>query len=326
MKSNIGFLLRGIMGLALAGTLAACSSEKEKEERRENAYDLSGGYKTTRSSGSKMDMNFEIRNETGRHDIVIHAERTSEFLPTERKLLTDEGLNADQIFSHFRTPITLGQGYNPDRLDGGENISKDFGETSEFYVCSEGYKYNAEYTVSYCLTGLAKKKDSTMKGELILTWSRVRKVTTGGQESTEVSSKQTTLSFHSNLGLVFYRQYLGSWTGEIFNASAAFPSNSFAVITISEIAGDQYQVRLGSQSSIELEGVTYTYDPLENQAPLSDLKESDYPSIQVVFTATDGARLLVIGQLWSLGNFTGSILRVSSTEHQELATFRFKHR
>ncbi len=322
-NQKIQYLMGALSAFALL--TVACTSEKEKEERRENAFDVSGFYKTSQSSGSTVDMNFEIHNESGRHDIVSNLERTSDFTDQERQLLVAQGLDADKIFAHFRGSLVLGKGYNSGHLEGGENVSRDFGESSEFFVCTPTYKYDAEYSLAYCLSGLVKKKDKVVDGGLSLRWMRSRKVTVEGEERTEYSADQVELKYHSDISLIFYKQYLGAWSGEVFPLANDFATQVFERLSLTELPdGASFSAQLSQASSFVYQNETYNYDSTASKGDISLLKESDYPAVQIVLRSESGKRIVLFGQLWSLGDFTGSITLIDGANQKDLATFRLK--
>ena len=156
-------------------------SESELKARRVNSLDISGVYAT--SVGSKTDFEFRIVNQSGTHDIHVELTRLNGLLKGERAFL--EGikqhyeLTSDDIFDQPRT-MSLGKDTSnlTNQLWGGDNVSTDFGEFSEFNVCSGEVSYPAnkkiteadfsgeekEYTIvrvflSYCFKGFVFKEN-----------------------------------------------------------------------------------------------------------------------------------------------------------------------
>ncbi|MGE0528927.1 MAG: hypothetical protein AB7P49_17820, partial [Bdellovibrionales bacterium] len=310
--------------LVLSMVLAACASDAEKQERRENAFDVSGSYKATRASGSDLDIGFEIANESGRHDIVIRLERLSPVTDKEREFLTSAGLDADRVFKHFGSHLELGRGYDKKHLEGGENVSDSFGESTRFFVCTPEFQYDAEYRLLYCLGGSISKKDKNMDGRLELRWIRERKVTIDGKAGKEISAANMELKFRSDVSQVFYKQYLGHWSGDIFQLREDFDISSFGtLVLVQNFSSDTYVVQ-PKRETIPYRGESYTYDSKASQFSIEDLKRPSYPAVQAVFQGPHGKRIVLFGQIWSLGNLTGNIVLIESEKQTDLATFRHK--
>jgi len=51
------------INVSLLLILMSCASESEKEERRQNAFDLTGTYTTSLKTGSEVNMTMDIHNE-----------------------------------------------------------------------------------------------------------------------------------------------------------------------------------------------------------------------------------------------------------------------
>ena len=156
--------------------LFGCLSEEEKQARRDNAFDISGSWQTEESS--EVQLNFEITNQTKKHDILVTLTRTSPVTEKEKQLLqkakTDHGITSEDILNP-PTQITFGEETNPldTALDGGENISDNFGKSSRFHVCAdsppeyestktEAGKKNIKLKILYCLSGTVKKENKNL--------------------------------------------------------------------------------------------------------------------------------------------------------------------
>lgn len=320
-KNNI---LKTFVTLALLGFLSACASEAEKQERRENSFDLSGDYKTSMSKGSELDMNLQIQNESGRHNIVAYVERLNPISAKEIALLKAQGINHETVSTHFKNKMVLGKGSDGYRLDGGDNISTDFGESSQFHVCTAALKYNAEYEISYCVAGTALKSSKTMKGNLSLHWLRQRPVTVDGKASTEHTSGNASLAFKSDMSLIFYKQYLGIWSGDVHSTLGNVNTESFKKMMVREISDNAFETSIPGLNSFSYQNETYTYEARYSQLLLDYLKKPEYPAIQMGFKGPNGKRIVWIGQIWSLGNFTGSITLILPDTQVDIGTFRMK--
>ncbi len=321
LKNNI---LKTFVTLSLLGFLSACASEAEKEERRENSFDLSGDYKTSSAKGSELDMNLQIQNESGRHNIVAYVERLNLISAKEIALLKAQGINHETVSAHFKNKLVLGKGSDGYRLDGGDNISTDFGESSQFHVCTDPLKYNAEYELYYCVSGTALKSSKTMKGNLSLQWHRQRPVTVDGKASTEHTSDKADLAFISDMSLIFYKQYLGVWSGDVHAVLGNVNTEQFKKIMIRETSDNAFETSIPGLTAFAYKDETYTFDARYSQLLLDYLKKPEYPAIQMGFKGPNGKRIVWIGQIWSLGNFTGSITLILPDTQVDIGTFRMK--
>lgn len=308
--------------------LFSCASEEEKQERRENAYDLSGGYKVRMTNGSEVDMDFVITNESGRHDIVIELDRLSNLTDKEINFLRGVQEDPSKVNSSFGNKLILGKGVTHNHPEGGENISDDFGESTRFYVCTEPLVTNHQTELKYCLKGEVKKQDKVMNGILFLSWTRkTEKVDSNGQSYVEYSFEQVDLSYHSDLNAVFYKQYLGSWYGEVFLLTNDIDKNIFSQIRIEEknIEG-KFILSPINANTFKYKGELFTWYDKESSGDILELRDPMYPAVQLVYVGQSGKRIVLIGQLWSLGDFTGTIALIEANVASELGTFRHKKR
>ena len=191
--------------IALSIFLSGCLSEQEIKARQENAFDLSGTYKTTEDS--EVQLNFTINNQNAAHDILVHVDRTTPLLNKEKDFLselTEEHGTPVALLTNHVFPTTFGgdTGLFNEIIDGGDNISDDFGQTSRFHICSgnspeheskkvEKGKKNIRFEIYYCLSGTVKKETKNIieNGRLSLQAS-YRYDLTGEDGGTGVSSHE----------------------------------------------------------------------------------------------------------------------------------------
>ena len=174
-------------------------SPEELKARQDNAFDLSGSYTTT----GDVNMNINIENQGGKkYDILIKITRSNNLTREEQDLIEKAtGANPEKVTSHFEN-FALGEKKEGDptlipsltvfKIHGGENISRDFGKSSEFGfpsatgdLCTGNleqpysgstYEYegrelkNKAWIFDYCISGKAIKKDKKIiiTGELKL--------------------------------------------------------------------------------------------------------------------------------------------------------------
>ncbi len=291
-----------LFGLLLNG----CSSKEELQARRDNAYDISGEYAVKKSNESDVSLFFSVKNESGRHDIVVDLERVDGYSEIEQQFLKKENVSSKDVFKYFGNHIQLGKGLNKinkDHVNGGENISTDFGETSRFHVCSEVYKFSEKKEVYYCLNGTVKKNNTKVTGELSLNVVHIEEKIVNGQKSKSRIINKQSLYYVSYTDQVFYKQYLGKWSGDLYNLSQS-NINLPNTLVISNQDDEQMVVQFGDcLPNLHLESEIFEFDREASQQLISVVSESLYPSIHFVYTSDSGRKIVGVGQIWSLGNF-----------------------
>ena len=314
--------IKSILGVTLLSIyFLGCASEQEKNERRENAFNLEGSYKTT-GEKSELQMVFSIVNESGRHDISIHLDRDNTLTEKENQLLQKHNINTESVKGHFGRSLILGKGFDESQItSGGENISKDFGQTSEFNVCTENYNYSKTYTLIYCLEAQVSKDTGLMSGNLVL---KIKNIQTKSDGSQQYSINMIKLGFETNARLIFHKQYLGQWNGDLYLVEQGIPSSHFTDIFIEE--KENFFVAQLKQTQISVYNETYVYDINNSRTKTEKIKNMDFPSMQITYRSTkSNKRLVIFGQLWSLGDLSGSIILIDDQNQTELGTFKFRN-
>ncbi|MGE0172268.1 MAG: hypothetical protein AB7T49_05770 [Oligoflexales bacterium] len=319
-----------LLGLQACGAMV---SDAEKRERQENAFDVSGEYTAEKAKGSDIDMKFSIVNESGRHNILATVERTG-LTPEESSLLESYDVDPQQVAAHFiDTPTVLGRGSNSE-LQGGENVSDDFGTSTRFSVCSETFRYNSKREVYYCLNGSMRKDQKPVSGEyaMFLVIKEEREVEEDGKKVMEETSdtKKVDFAYSSETRSSFYKQYIGQWSGTIHDVSEELlGATIFTKIIIQETAGAKEEDSTFSLSPLEAGTLTlgdevFTYTPANNQYPIADLNQTEFPTVTMAFESPTKKQILFVGQIWSLGDFTGSLLLLDGDQEEGLGSFMLK--
>ena len=180
--------------------LTGCTelSPEELKARQEGAFDLSGSYTVTGDAR----MNLHIENQGGKkYDILIRLTRSGALTEEEENLIEKAtGADPKKVASHFKN-FFLGERSESDpklipslsvfRIHGGENISRDFGKSSDFGppvtgdLCAGGFEQpysgpapeyegrelkNKTWIFDYCISGKAVREDKKIiiNGELRL--------------------------------------------------------------------------------------------------------------------------------------------------------------
>jgi hypothetical protein len=311
--------------------LASCASPAEREERRQNAFDLSGQYLVSQDEKSEVPMKFHISNQRSRYDIVVDLERTAEMTDKEMQLLAEEEIPLDLVKEAFLDrSFKLGEGR--DMVEGGENISDDFGETSRFFVCSAAFSYvkpeDIKYDISYCLTGTAKRNETEIHGRLSLSVVKVEDdPESTNPEDKRVVPRSVIMNYQTSLDGRFVDQYIGQWSGDVYGAIGDVEGslNKLATIQIQKAEGQEVLILRPTQvTEILWEDNRYLYDEVESTIMIASIDEEDYPAVHMVFKGTAGARIILAAQIWSLGDLTGSVILIEGDDQTDLASFRMK--
>jgi hypothetical protein len=317
-------MARLVVVLSTLLLLSACASQKEKEARRENAYDLSGEYTATKAKGSETDMTIQMTNQSSRSDIRADITRATPQETKEADFLRAKGLDPKLVADHFGSKLQLGLGDN-NKLDGGKNISKDFGDSSFIYVCSATYQYDSTRSLTYCLDGTIKKSDYVLRGNLyLLLVTQTQTKNEKGEMVTSTSSDNVSLAYNASTQTVFFTQYFGSWSGSISKAWDVSLDISALTITLSKVNDRQFTI-VPDKTVIVYNGIKFTFRP--QNFSISDVKDMDVPMIQVLYDrpGTD-EHLAVFAEIYSMGKMTGNIVHVQAgSDPGQIADFSLMH-
>ncbi len=334
------------MTVTLLISLASCASKKEKEERRENAFNLSGNYVASIRAGSEINMNIDIQNENGRHDIYVKLERSSNLTKKEIALLQKHGISLSQAENNFLPQMVLGR--NSDRnghivynLNGGENISDDSGASSKFFVCTpsievsghpqEGSK-KTRYHIYYCLSGNVKKSDYRLSGALDLhvrkEFDEARSVpdqSLNEEKRQVISYENVSHAYQTDAFSVFYKQLKGRWSGKVYNAHGLNADLGIMKgLIISFENKDEYYLGPDQNGTIHLDGEEFEYKKTLSKA--DDLRNAPVPLVEMHFINKNNKnRIILIGQIFSLGRFTGSIILFNQNNPEEIQLASFEY-
>src|SRR4051812_15882313 len=168
---NLGFLALPILFVACAQP-----SEAEKQKRRENAFDVAGGYSATSASGSEVELAMQIANKGARSDISITVDRSSPLTAQENAKLTAWGIKDSDWKNVIGNKIVLDADEEA-RENGGSNVSDDFGKTDKVYVRTKTFTLSPNVQGDYSLRGSFKKEDLSFVGTLSLNLSRTTQTT-----------------------------------------------------------------------------------------------------------------------------------------------------
>jgi hypothetical protein len=314
-------LFCSVVLIAGLGSLTGCSSPEENRERKENAFDLSGTYKTTQKSATQM--NFEIINEQGRYDIYAKVNRSSPLSKQEVSFLNTQKVDLDFVNKYLSQTLIIGKGYDKDDPDG-ENNSTDFGESSKFGICSPQYRFDKDTTLDFCLDGRIVKKTHSMTGHFSMNVTHHRVEQHDGKPTDVYEISTHNENFQVDTDAVFYRQYQGTWNGEVYSLISNFDFSAFNHVALRIDEATRTFVCTPALPKITYKGEIYNFNVTANTFDISQIADPIYPALQIIFEGPQGKRIVLFGQIWSLGTFTGSITYVDGSQQLDLGTFRFK--
>lgn len=325
MSSALNFMVKLLSATALSWTLVGCASEAEKEARRENAFDLAGTYTATAQSGSSFDFTMNISNENGRYDVFATMDRALAITNQESTFLQNKhGLNPGTVSSYFTKTLSLGRG-SGNSLDGGENISDDFGESSRVSICTASFKYNAQKSLRYCMNGTIRKSDFVLRGQLTLYVStETQKVDQNGKPYTEVEVDSTSLPFIAKGNDVYLNQYFGTWAGAVtVNDDAGTDTTRVSSMVIQRASDTTFSVS-APVGSITVQGQAYAFE--SRSFATTQLADKTIPLVEMSFRRNDTDRVIFVGEIRSLGNLSGSVIWINGPNRVLLGSFLFKKR
>lgn len=154
--------------LVLSMILTSCfATSEEKEQRRLNAFDISGTYSVKTSSYTPMTLT--IVNESDVSNVYAVISR-GDFTNEEKSAFLRQGISLNEV-EKFRTTFYFGQGRHFSWLVGGENISTDIGKSSTVFIStSSGEGLNTpDYDISYSVSASMHKSDMVLRGKITMT-------------------------------------------------------------------------------------------------------------------------------------------------------------
>lgn len=287
-------------------TLPHCISASELEERKKDAFELAGTWKIIGSTKS-----LAILDEADRTDVKGTLTRSG-LSDAELTLFAAHDVDVTAATNNFGTVLVLGAGAGLD------NWSADNGATSTLAISSPAVDFGKSVAVHYTLSATVTKSDLLMRATLTAHLSYPKTTYVDGKPvvTTELDSAQAQ-SFTATNGTVQAQQYFGVWTGEVTPTGTAAPPTLLSALEIVAVTGG-YQL-IPTPKVVTLAGKTYTAEILTS--PLSDL-EASLPSLSVRYMGSVNDHLLLIGNIYSLGEFDGSLLQLNANGDATLAGFR----
>jgi|GEM_PF-2762155 len=313
-------------GLAL--TLAACPSLEEQELRKTNAFNLSGEYLVINRGPDEAAFSLKITNEVGRHDIVGEVFRETTMTSREQYHLQQYGISSLGLQAFLGSPMIFGKG-ETSTMQGGENISKDGGESSEFYICTGTYYEQSFFstgepsTAQYCLRGEKIKGSDYISGTLELnvygpTSEKDRRTGKAVYRPSQVAMEfQTETKNHFDTN-----QFFGEWTLNFYDEETNFLSNGMKGLLVSRVSGNEIRVSPKETFQIQYQGETFSYSESQSRMDFEEFQKDDIPTLRMVFEGSSSERLILFrASIHSLGEVTG-LVDVLDRGPRKIASFR----
>lgn len=185
--------------LSLVGSTVACISEEEKAARAACALDVAGDYTEVRPEGVEAGA-LVITNETDKNDVKLEFTRGALYEGEQAFL---DRLASEDDKAAIVAALTLGEGDSEIRreLVGGENVSTDFGSSSELEVSATerealpSVEGALDPKVKYSLALGIENGSDELKGTLTITFSERRPNATDDEEELHIEDMRAEVSF-----------------------------------------------------------------------------------------------------------------------------------
>lgn len=295
---------------SITTTLLSCgvTTHEERQERRADAFDISGAYNISSENGLK----FEIINEGERSNVYAEVKRDG-FSKGEEEAFTRQNIPLNRV-DYLRTNLKIGKGKDIiASMSGGENISTDGGETSKLSI----YSYYSplddnSITITYSINATMVKSTATLSGTFKMSIGK-RTVVDGKSTYTVVDGYET--SFKTNNGQSFSSQYMGTWNGSFETSSASEIASAFSNINFS-MSGSMVTIK-SALNSFSYNGENFA---IANNTKALSTFTAKHPVIYFEFLGNRGSRVQVSGTVYSLGRFSGTVMLSDGTQ---LGSFNF---
>jgi hypothetical protein len=313
-------LLNWSLLLLLGSVIASCGvSVAEKEQRRANAFDVSGSYTLSLQSNDNSPVNLELINESDRSNILASIDR-NDFTSAEISAFKQNNISLNDV-EKFRTHFIIGRGFH-NWLEGGENISDDMGLSSRMYLYtneSEALRMG-DYKIVYSLTSSLYKNDLTLRGNLKMT---IEKFSVDNNVTNFTTVAEVEMPFASKNKTQFANQYMGQWYGNITSDDSTV-TYVFSSIDFRKINNASYEVICGQlEFSIQNE----KFKLIRKTLSIDNLAIIDFPEVEIIFQGSLGTKITLMGNIYSLGNFVGVIVKTDSKNTAEqIGNLQFKRR
>jgi hypothetical protein len=314
--------LKTLFVLTCLSTLAACgyTSPEEKEQRRANAFDISGVYTlSSAASRSTNSTTMEIVNESDRSDVYGVVSRGA-FTASEEAAFSRQNISLNDV-EKFRTKFKFGAGKH-EIFTGGENISDDMGASSHVFISTnsqEGLTLG-EITISYSMSGTVTKSDFTLNGSLIMT---ITKTETTNNSVSITTLERIEMPFSAKCAGLFSNQYMGSWEGKMTSDDQNITS-ALNILILSKNNEETYRITPKSSTFI-FAGEVFTYN--SKSLSTDSLALVDFPEVDVEFMGNKGSKIELMGNIYSLGSLTGVISKIDSAKNiEQIGNFQLKRK
>lgn len=306
-----------------AGMTSCGVSLAEKEQRRANAFDIEGRYLISTNQNENDETILDIKNETDRSNVFGTVER-SNFTKEEEAAFKRQNISLNDV-EKFRTQFKIGVGVHG-QLAGGENISDDLGNSSRLLISTSGTEsvFLGKDTIRYLVSANIAKSDFTLKGKLIMQIEHLDTVTDSktGATTTTLSIKELVeIPFTAKNSEIFFNQYMGVWNGKIYSDSTAI-NTVLLNISISKIDNLSFEVK-PAKTTFEFKGESFVFNKISKD--IDDLAKNEFPEINIEFIGNQGSKIEVMGNIYSLGMFSGVISKIDLNKNNEqIGNFQYK--
>jgi hypothetical protein len=196
------------------------------------------------------------------------------------------------------------------------------GNSSRLFISTNGSESLTinENTISYYIVANTLKSDFTLRGKLVLSVNHKSFDSTGREVW---NSESVEINFSSKNGTQFSNQYMGEWSGKMVTDDQAITS-AVSVITLRKANDAQFEA-YSTQTSFTFNGEKFSLN--KYIGTVNDLTNVEAPEVNLEYIGNKGSKIEVMGNIYSLGLFTGVVMKVTNTEVvSQIGNFQFKRK
>ncbi len=307
--------MKQIITLIFITLLTACvASPEEKEMRRSNAFDISGNY-TVANFESNQITSIEIFNESDRSNVYLQLSRNN-FTRDEEVAFDRQKISLNDV-EKLRRNFQIGKG-RPLDLSGGENISKDYGQTTSLYVLTNKNEKVSigNFEVLYSFNAKMAKDSNIISGNLTLI---INETVKENNTYTIYFRERIDIPVTAKNNSLTQSQNIGTWSGQI-QSNEDVIKQAFQKITIEKLSESFYTVK-PSREEFYINGEKFVFNA--KSFPMKNLNNPT-PTISISFLGENKNQIQFNANIYALGMMMGSVSKVEASENETLAQIHFK--
>lgn len=196
------------------------------------------------------------------------------------------------------------------------------GESSKLFLKTHGSEkiYTDDYIVEYALSATINKSDFILKGTITLT---IDKKVVKDEKVRWKTMEKVLLPFSAENTGPFYQQYFGTWTG-LLDCDSTEISEALSSISLLEEGEENFLVS-GEKTQFILNDETFKLN--ETIHTVEEISKNESPEVYLKFIGHQGSKIIVMGNIYSLGLFTGIIVKYDvDGQSEQIGNFQFQRK